>query len=101
MNYIIIFIMSFVTFSVRYSFFSSILNFKISSTAKSFLSFTAPCVLSAMTAPIVFSPVDAPFYTNPYVIGAVSTVVFSLVFNKTLVIVFLGLGVFFAVNYLF
>lgn len=49
-----ILMMAFITFSVRYAFFTSMVDIKLTPAIKNILTFTAPCVLTAMLVPIMF-----------------------------------------------
>lgn len=49
-----ILMMALITFSVRYAFFTSMVDIKLTPAIKNILTFTAPCVLTAMLVPIMF-----------------------------------------------
>ena len=46
--------MALITFTVRYAFFTRKIDIKLNDTVKTMLTFTAPCVLTAMFVPIMF-----------------------------------------------
>ncbi|ROS01808.1 branched-subunit amino acid transport protein [Sinobacterium caligoides] len=88
--------MSVVTFSVRYIFFSRSVSVQLSENVKRFLSYTAPCILTAMSAPIVFGSVDQypSFVHDPYLIAGLAAIALSFYVKNTLLVVVVSMSFF-------
>ncbi len=88
-------LMALITFTVRYAFFSSALKYELGHKAGRFLSFTAPCILTAMAAPIVFGSVNnIGQIINPYLLAGICTIIISLLIKNTLLVVLLSMSIF-------
>jgi len=90
-------VMTAITFSCRFFFFSKKVPFELGPKSKKLLSYTAPSVLTAMWVPIVFfghQSTSSEFITSPYLIAGFITIFLSLRVNSTLAIVILGMGAF-------
>lgn len=103
MTLITIVLLACITFLTRYLFLHPKLPLRIGPKLESFLSFSAPAVLTAIWVPIIFiqdNQLDINF-TNPYLIAATVAVVIAKKTNSiyfTLaasVSVFVGLRIFF------
>ncbi|MCF2859174.1 AzlD domain-containing protein [Pseudoalteromonas sp. SMS1] len=93
-----IFALACVTFATRYLFLIKHLPFTVGPKFLRFLSFSAPCVLTAIWVPIVFMPNGelVSDVGNPYILGAVVAILLALRFKNLYVTVFGSLAVFFA-----
>ncbi len=88
-------LMAFITFTARYAFFSSSFKYELGEKTRCFLSFTAPCILTAMAAPIVFGSVNSIHQlVNPYLLAGVLTIIISLLIKNTLLVVVLSMSFF-------
>ncbi len=88
-------LMALITFTVRYTFFSSTLKYELGDKTRRFLSFTAPCILTAMAAPIVFGSVNSiNQVVNPYLLAGICTIIISLLIKNTLLVVVLSMSIF-------
>lgn len=67
-------LMTVITFSSRFLFLSKLIRFEIGGKLNRFLSFSAPCVLTAIWLPIVVMPHGEPWlsWQNPYLLAAVA-----------------------------
>lgn len=93
-------LMACVTFFVRYAFFMHSAPIKLNRQARQFLIFTAPCILTAMWTPIVFKEsLQTLDWSNPYLLAGLLTVWASLVIRQTLIVIFLGMAVFYGLRY--
>lgn len=99
MTVLLILLMACITFSVRYLFLIEKLPFELGERTRSFLSFTGPCVLSAMVAPILFTQTQGAFWSSPYLLAGIGTIIFSFMLRSTLLVVLLGMGLFFVLNH--
>ncbi|GEK09646.1 AzlD domain-containing protein [Pseudoalteromonas sp. McH1-7] len=92
--------MACVTFATRYLFLAKQLPFTIGPKLQRFLSFSAPCVLTAIWVPIVFIQDEqlALSVHNPYLIAATFAVILAYRF-KNLYITTLGSLVLFYLLY--
>ncbi|AZZ99906.1 AzlD domain-containing protein [Pseudoalteromonas sp. R3] len=100
MSYDLILLMALITFFMRYAFFMEKLPIKLDLRVQRFLSFTAPCILTAMAAPIVFGEValSSEDITNPFLLAGIIAVVLSLLVKNTLFVVLASMGVFFSLK---
>lgn len=78
--------LSLITFSCRYIFLEPKLPIRLNYSAKQFLSYSAPAVLSAIAAPIIFFPEGelAIRANNRYIWAALLATVFMLKTNRML-----------------
>jgi branched-subunit amino acid transport protein len=79
MTLLTIFLMAFITFSSRYLFVHPRIPIKLSARMVSFLSFSAPAVLTAIWIPIIFvreGQLDLSL-SNPYLISATVAVIIA------------------------
>jgi branched chain amino acid efflux pump len=93
MIWILLALMTLITFYNRYALFSPLIKIPLGSRAQSFLRYTAPAILTSLWVPIVFVK-DKNLNTNltdPYLAAGLITVVVSLLIKKPLVIVITGL----------
>ncbi|WP_046004143.1 AzlD domain-containing protein [Pseudoalteromonas rubra] len=97
MSYDLIFLMALITFFMRYAFFMEKLPIKLDMRVQRFLSFTAPCILTAMAAPIIFGEVTFNTHDliNPFLLGGILAIVLSLLVKNTLIVVLASMGAFF------
>ncbi len=101
-----IIMMAVITFSVRYAFFSGMIKIKLTPTIKNILTFTAPCVLTAMIIPIMFqeglnSQFSAILHSS-YFWAGIFSIVASLFIRQTLLVVILSMLVFYGLrNFIF
>ncbi|KAF7785558.1 hypothetical protein PRUB_a4245 [Pseudoalteromonas rubra] len=102
MSYDLILLMALITFFMRYAFFMEKLPVKLDLRVQRFLSYTAPCILTAMAAPIVFGEVTFNMHdlTNPFLLGGILAIVLSLLVKNTLFVVLASMGAFFALKVL-
>ncbi|TMP26702.1 branched-chain amino acid ABC transporter [Pseudoalteromonas rubra] len=100
MSYDLILLMALITFFMRYAFFMEKLPIKLDLRVQRFLSFTAPCILTAMAAPIVFGEMvfTAEDITNPFLLAGIIAIVLSLLVKNTLFVVLASMGVFFSLK---
>ena len=100
MSYDLILLMALITFFMRYAFFMEKLPVKLDLRVQRFLSYTAPCILTAMAAPIVFGEVTFNTHdlANPFLLGGILTIILSLLAKNTLFVVLASMGIFFALK---
>ena len=93
----IILLMACVTFTTRFLFLSKRLPFSIGPKMQRFLSFSAPCVLTAICVPIVFVQEGklAISLNNPYLIAACVAVLLAYRFKNLYITTVVSLVVFF------
>ncbi len=114
-----IMMMAIITFSVRYAFFSGMIKIKLTPTIKNILTFTAPCVLTAMIMPIMFQDILPTPQTDPdilvqdcflefdllhssYFWAGIFSIIASLFIRQTLLVVVLSMLVFYGLrNFVF
>jgi len=96
MIWLILVLMALVTFAFRYALFSGYLRLEMSLRQQQFLSFSAPCVLTAMAAPIVIMPGGELSLTilNPYLLCGLLAIGLILVTRHMLLTVIISLLVF-------
>lgn len=85
--------MSCITFTCRFLFFCKKLPFELGEKTKLALSYTAPSVLTAMLVPIVFlsyQHIEQSFFESPFLIAGLLSILLSLTFKSTLLIVLLS-----------
>ncbi|NKC21496.1 AzlD domain-containing protein [Pseudoalteromonas sp. S4498] len=89
--------MACVTFATRYLFLAKQLPFTIGPKLQRFLSFSAPCVLTAIWVPIVFIQDKQLAITpsNPYLVAATVAVILAFRFKNLYVTTFVSLAVFY------
>ncbi|TQF70105.1 AzlD domain-containing protein [Pseudoalteromonas luteoviolacea] len=86
-----------ITFATRYLFLAKRLPFTIGPKFQRFLSFSAPCVLTAIWVPIVFIQNGelTTSITHPYIIAAIVAILLALRFKNLYITTFGSLAVFF------
>lgn len=94
--------MAMITFTTRYAFLSRGLKVHLGENGQKLLEFTVPALLTAFWAPMVFShkPLESALHISPELLAGVFTIVISLLIQKTLLIVALGMCCYFALNIL-
>lgn len=95
-----IIVMAGITFIVRYLFFAKMLRFRLNKPVAQFLSFTAPCILTAMFVPIVFNQPSGNAIIDPYLIAGLFGMLISVLFKNILLVVVLSMGLFALLNFL-
>ena len=97
MIWLIILSMAVVVFMSRHLLLEPKLPIRLSKNALTFLSYSAPAVLTAILAPIVFVPEDqlAISIHNPYLTCALVATVLAYVTRNTLLTTVLSMGLFF------
>lgn len=95
--------MAAITFLVRYVFFTTIIDIKLSERVKTVLFFTAPCILTAMLVPIMFHDVIeakelASVFSSSYFLAGFCAIVFSLLIRHTLLVILLSMFVFYVLR---
>lgn len=96
---IYILIMAGITFSVRYLFFAKVLRFRLNRAMQDFLSFTAPCILTALLVPIVCNQPTAGKLFDPYLLAGLIAVATSLILKNVLAVVLISMAAFVALNF--
>jgi branched-subunit amino acid transport protein len=86
-----------VTFATRYLFLAKNLPFTVGPRFQRLLSFSAPCVLTAIWVPIVFMPngVLLAKLNNPYLLGALVAAFLAFKFKNLYITTFGSLIVFY------
>lgn len=95
--WLLIFCMSGITFFCRFLFLSKKLPFELNQKTKLALSYTAPSVLTAMWVPIIFlsyQHIEQSFFTSPFLIAGLLSILLSLKFKSTLLIVMVSMTLF-------
>ena len=97
MMWLLIFLMALITFYNRYALMSPKLKLHLGENTQLLLKYTAPAVLTGLWVPIVFTHeqhlnLDV---TSPYLVAGLVTIVISRLVNSPLLVVGLGMGVFF------
>ncbi|AKJ43467.1 AzlD domain-containing protein [Pragia fontium] len=97
MIWLTIFIVALVVFFNRYVFLEPNLPIRLSPAIKKLLSFSIPAILTAICGPIIFLHEegglrDLPL--NPYIVGAIISVLLAMFIRNTLVSVILSLAIF-------
>ncbi len=111
-----IIVMALITFSVRYVFFTTHFRISLTKPMKNILTFTAPCVLTAMLVPIMFQDVLNPEQTqqlaqsltiqayvsqllsSSYFWAGIFAIIASLFIRQTLLVVILSMLVFYGLR---
>ncbi|EKN43569.1 MULTISPECIES: AzlD domain-containing protein [Pseudomonas syringae group] len=95
--------MGLAVFFNRYVFLEPRLPFTLGRNARDFLGFAVPGMLTAICGPIIFLPEHRLelSLTNPYLLGALCTIVLMLWTKRVLTSVVLGMGCFYAFRWLF
>ncbi len=102
-TWLLIGLMSFVTFVNRYVFFSKTITYHPGEKFKTFLSFSAQAILTALWVPIVFHWHDAgtiSITNTHYLISTLFVLVLSFFRINMLLVVLMGLSLFFALKFL-
>jgi len=100
--WLLIFILALITFANRYIFFSDAIKYNPGEKLKTFLSFSAQAILTALWVPIVFEYKEngAIEYTNSnYLIATIFVLLLSFYKINMLIVVMLGMALFFALKY--
>lgn len=103
MTLLTIFLMALITFTTRYLFLHPKIPLRLNAKMISFLSFSAPAVLTAIWAPIIFAQNGevATSLTNPYVLGGMVAVVVSAKTKNLYSTLCSGVLVFILVKFIF
>ncbi len=105
MNWLLIILMAVILFTNRYLFLAPSLPVKLPTMVREALTFSAPCILSAICGPIILMNGDSlrDFPANPYLWGAIFAVVISYLLRRfnTIYSVLVGMGGFYLINYVF
>jgi len=101
MMWLLLCTMALITFYNRYALMSPRLKLTLGDNAQLLLKYTAPAVLTGLWVPIVFTEhqqlnVDP---TNPYLVAGLVAVVLSRFIKSPLLVVGLGMVVFFAASW--
>lgn len=93
--------MAMITFFTRYLFLVKKLPFTITDKMQQFLSFSAPCILTAIWVPIVFIKDQALFIepSNPYLIAASIAIILAYKFKNLYLTTIISCGVFFVLTF--
>lgn len=114
-----IILMAMITFVVRYVFFTTTFEIRLPNWAKTVLTFTAPCILTAMFVPIMFQDlldgsghgssvgmvsttlVEAlqNLASSSYFWASVFAIVCSMLVRNTLLVILMSMAVFFALKF--
>lgn len=96
MTWAIIFSVALVVFFNRYVFLAPNLPIKLSPIIKKMLSFSIPAILTAICGPIIFLDNNGvrDSLLNPYLLGAILSILLALFIRNTLASVILSLALF-------
>jgi len=100
MIWLIIFLMSIIVFSSRYIFLEPKLPVRLNTKIQTFLSYSAPAVLTAILSPIVFIN-DAELnltISNSYLVCALFATLLAIMTKNTLLTAILSMGLFFIIH---
>jgi branched-subunit amino acid transport protein len=97
----LIIILSCIVFFNRYIFLDPNLGIKIPVFLSRVLKYSAPCLLASICAPIIFLRNEAFDYSisNSYLLGAIITILLSLLIKRLVVVVIFSLCVFYTLVY--
>ena len=103
-TWILIFILALITFANRYVFFSKAIKYHPSEELKTFLSFSTQAILTALWVPIVFKyqtnhTID--YSDKNYLIATIFVLILGFYRVNMLIVVLLGMALFFALKYIF
>lgn len=93
--------LSCIVFFNRYIFLEPNLGIKIPVFLSRVLNYSAPCLLASICAPIIFLRNETFDYSisNSYLLGAIITILLSLLIKRLVVVVILSLCVFYTLVY--
>ncbi len=100
--WLLIVVLSMITFMTRYIFFSKIITYRPGKKLKNFLSFSAQSILTALWVPIVFkyhSNGTISYTDMSYLISTIFVLILGIYRVNMLLIVFLGLSLFLAIKF--
>ena len=94
--------LSCIVFFNRYVFLEPNLKLKIPIFLSRVLNYSAPCLLASICAPIIFLRNETFDYTisNNYLLGAIITIILSLLIKRLVVVVIFSLCIFYTLVYL-
>jgi len=101
-TWILIIVLSFITFINRYAFFSKVVKFQPNKEIREFLDFSMQAILTALWVPIVFSyskSGEISYTDMNYLIATIFVFILGLLRLNMLLIVFLGLSLFFIMKF--
>ena len=100
MIWLSILLMTAIVFASRYIFLEPAIPLRLKNTARRFLRYSSPAVLTAIWGPIVFAPEQEffPSFENPYLIGALVTGLLIWKTGNVLLTIGVGMGVFLFYN---
>ena len=96
-------LMAMIVFMTRYLFLEPALPLRLNHTARRFLQYACPTVLTAIWGPLVLAPEQAFHlgYDNPYLVGAIVAGLMIWKTGKMLLTILTSMGVFLAYKLLF
>lgn len=102
MSGLLILTLAAVVFFNRYLFLDPNTPLKIPRIINKALKYSAPCLLTAICGPIILMEhsVIRSFPDNPYFLGAIFSVIASLMIRNTLIAVIVSLAIFYAIDFL-
>lgn len=100
MIWLTILLMTTIVFLSRYLFLEPAVPLKLNNTMLRFLRYSSPAVLTAIWGPIVFTPEKSLFISpeNPYLIGAIATLILYWKTRNVLISIGLSMAVFLLYN---
>jgi len=100
MSWLLILTLAAIVFFNRYIFLEPNIPLKIPPLINKALKYSAPCLLTAICGPIILMDhgIIREFPNNPYFLGAIFSVIISLLIRNIVVAVLLSLAVFYAIN---
>ncbi|MCW8345593.1 AzlD domain-containing protein [Vibrio sp. ZSDZ65] len=96
MTFAVILILTSIVFASRYLFLEPKLPLRISASAKRFLSYASPAVLTAIWGPIVFLPHGELNWSDnlPYCLGAIFAIICAKITNNVLLTTIVSIAFF-------
>ena len=103
MTWALLFTLALIVFFNRYFFLEPSVKVKFPDFFQQMLQYSAPCLLTAICAPIVFFQGETlrVAVLNPYLMGAVLSIIFAMIFKKILVSLSLSLLCFYLMQFVF
>ncbi|MBU3846115.1 MAG: AzlD domain-containing protein [Candidatus Acinetobacter avistercoris] len=100
MNWILLLTLAVVVFFNRYFFLEPNVSFELPKFVQQMLSYSAPCLLTAICTPIIFFNGDQlrSLPLDPYLITAILCIIFAVLFKKILVNLLLSLCAFYLLS---
>ncbi|WOA52431.1 AzlD domain-containing protein [Dickeya solani] len=97
MSWGLLLLLALVVFAYRYVFLEPGVPVRLPALFREALNYSAPCLLTAICGPVILLHQETlrPFPDNPYLWGAVSSVVIALLVRHTMLAVMGSLGVFY------